>query len=111
MTADTYAQPDLIAAIEEAEAERDNAFGHLDAADGFDENALLRDQIVRLGRNGHEFSANDLPEWVREQTNPNRRGRAFRAALDDGLIEVVGFVKSTNKATHGHRVLTYRGVA
>ena len=107
----TIETPDLFDAIRDAEAERDRAFAHLDAADGFDENALLREQIIILARTHDTFSANDMPQWVRERTAPNRRGRAFRAALDDGLIEVVGFVKSANKATHGHRVLTYRRVA
>ncbi|VXC06887.1 hypothetical protein [Aeromicrobium sp. 9AM] len=72
MTADTYAQTDLMAAIAEAEAECDKAFGHLDAADGFDENTLLREQIERLARTCDTFSANDIPEWVRAVTNPNR---------------------------------------
>lgn len=110
-----YCRPRLVRdeapAIAEAEAERDKAFDHLDASDGFDENALLREQILKLANTLPTFSANDMPQWVRDRTKANRRGRAFRAALDDGLIEVVGFVKSSNKATHGHRVLTYRAVA
>ena len=101
-------QPDIFDAIADAEAQRDAAFDHLDAADGFDENSLLRDQIVALGRTMPVFSSNDLAEWVRERTNPNRRGRMFSQLVREGVLAEVGMVKSSNVRAHGKRVLTYR---
>lgn len=40
------AQPDLLDAITEAEAERDRAYSRMDAADVADENAVILDAIV-----------------------------------------------------------------
>lgn len=87
---------------------RDRAFAHLDASDGFDENGLLRQQYLKLARQHAVFSANDLPQWVRDRTDPNRRGKAFRELLDAGVLVDVGTVKSSNPRAHGKRVLTYR---
>lgn len=104
----TIQTPDLFDAIAEAEAERDEAFTHLDASDTFDENALLREQIIRLGQTRDIFSANDIPQWVRDRTNANRRGRMFSQLASEGVLAEVGMVKSSNVKAHGKRVLTYR---
>lgn len=104
----TYAQPDLMAAIAEAEAARDRAFTHLDASDCNDENALLREQITALGRRMDVFSANDVPQWLRDRTTPNRRGRMFKQLAEEGVLTVVGITKSSNPKAHGKDVLTYR---
>lgn len=87
---------------------RDEAFAHLDASDTNDENALLHDAITVLADQLDEFSANDLPQFIRDRTLPNRRGRAFTQAIEDGLIEEVGSVQSSNPKAKGHRVLRYR---
>lgn len=93
------------------DALREVAFTTLDAADSFDENDLLREQITMLGRYLDTFSANDLPEKVRAATNPNRRGRMFNQLAKEGVLTEVGSVKSANPKAHGKRVLTYRLVA
>lgn len=103
--------PTLLDAIRDAEAEKAAAFDHLDTSDSHDENTLLREQIVALGRRLDVFSANDLPEWVRERTNPNRRGRMFSQLAREDVLAEVGMVKSSNVKAHGKRVLTYRLVA
>lgn len=88
---------------------REEAFARLDqAAGGEDENALLRRTIIALGHRKAEFTPDDLPEQVRETTNPNRRGRVFAALVSDGLIRVVGETKSRNPKAHGKRVNVYR---
>lgn len=99
---------DLLDLIAEGDARRDDAFGHLDASDTFDENALLREQIIQLGRFLPTMSANDLPQWVRDRTLPNRRGRMFSQLANEGVLEEVGMVKSSNPKAHGKRVLVYR---
>lgn len=87
---------------------RDEAFAHLDASDSNDENALLHDAITVLADQLEEFSANDLPQFIRDRMSSKRPGRAFRQAIDDGLIEVVGQVQSSNPKAKGHRILRYR---
>lgn len=90
---------------------REAAFDDLDAADTFDENKFLRDTILTLGRLHPIISANDLPQWVRDRTNPNRRGRMFNQLAKEGALDEVGSVKSANPKAHGKRVLTYRLVS
>jgi hypothetical protein len=105
------AEPTLLDAIAEAEAERDRAFTNLDASDQRDELTLILDTIVRVADRGAVFSANDVRPLLPEGVNTNRVGRAYARAIELGLIEVHGFTKSTDKGTHGKRVLTYRRAA
>ncbi len=102
---------DLLDLIAEGESRRDEAFDRLDQSDKAAENRLLRAEILYLGRQHDVFSANDLPEWVREATSPNRRGRMFSQLAGEGVLSEVGMVKSSNPKAHGKRVLTYRLVA
>lgn len=95
-----------------AEQRKSQAFDRLDRADSTDENALLRREIIRLGRRKLEFTADDLPASVRETTNANRRGRVFSALIDEGVIREIGRTKSLNPRAHGKKVGVYRlGVA
>lgn len=80
----------------------------LDATDRFDEFATLRDAIELLSKTRRVFSANDLPAHVRTKVNPQRVGRAFKAALDDGVIVKVAYTRSDKKCTHGKPVWTYQ---
>lgn len=90
---------------------RDEAFTNLDANDSTDENKLLRTEIICLGLQRDVFSSNDLAQWVRDNTHPNRRGRVFAQLAKEGLLTEVGMVKSANPKAHGKRVLLYSLVA
>lgn len=90
---------------------RDEAFTQLDANDSTHENKLLRTEIICLGLQRDVFSSNDLSDWVRDNTHPNRRGRMFAQLAKEGLLAEVGMVKSANPKAHGKRVLTYKLVA
>lgn len=88
---------------------RAEAFTRLDAAPAAqDENALLRREIIALGHRKMEFTPDDLPEQVRQSTNPNRRGRVFAALVESRQIREVGRVKSRNPKAHGKTVGVYR---
>lgn len=92
----------------EADARKAEAFTRLDAADAGDENALLRREIVALGRRKVEFTPDDLAPELRQRTNPNRRGRVFSALISEGVLTEVGRIKSANPKAHGKTVGVYR---
>ena len=106
----TTAELDIFAAIAEAEAERDAAYLHMDATDTRDENAIILDAI-RLQSNGDRpFSANDIRSTLPESVNRNRIGRQFARAAQLGVITFHGYVKSTDKGTHGKRIALWTGI-
>jgi hypothetical protein len=90
---------------------REEAFTNLDVNDTKDENRLLRTEIICLGLQRDVFSSNDLSDWIRANTHPNRRGRMFAQLAKEGLLTEVGMVKSSNKKAHGKRVSAYRLVS
>lgn len=90
-----------------AEQRKSEAFTRLDQSDRFDENGLLRREIVALGRRMAEFTPDDLSPEVRQRTNPNRRGRMFSALLSEGVIREIGRAKSANPKAHGKTVGVY----
>lgn len=93
------------------EVRRDQAFRNLDASDATDENAVIFRAIREVAAQGGEFSANDVRPLLPEQINRHRIGRQFSRAIELGLIEPVGLVKSTDPGTNAHRVLKYRRAA
>jgi hypothetical protein len=68
--------------------------------------------IIRRAAMNHErFSSNDLREaFEKAGVRETRRGPAFAAAKKRGWVEQDGYVRSTDGATKGHPVATYRSL-
>jgi len=62
--------------------------------------------IVGLSLAFPEFSSDDLRREMRPPNRPSQIGAAFRSAQKQGLIEAVGYKKSTSKTRNNgsHRV-------
>lgn len=101
----TTTDPDLLDLIE---TDLREAFAQLDATDrGGWERSVILTAIEHLADQGRPFSANDVRPLLPE-VNTNRIGRCFALAADRGLIEFVGYVRSTDRGTHGKRIATWR---
>lgn len=97
--------------VVEGEARRDQAFANLDASDAAGENAVIFRAIREVAAQGREFSANDVRPLLPEGINRHRIGRQFSRAIELGVIEPCGLVKSDDPGTNAHRVLKYRRAA
>ena len=88
---------------------RDEGYRQMDAAKGaMEETALLRREILALGRRKLEFTADDLDISIRNTTNPNRRGRVFASLVESRQLRIVGERKSLNPKAHGKTINVYR---
>ena len=64
--------------------------------------------ILRLAKTEPEFTADSLRMILRSAPHPNWPGLAFHRAQSAGLIEWVGYVKSSSKSRKGSPVSIWR---
>lgn len=66
--------------------------------------------ITRLAATGRPFTADDVRAQAGDPPgHPNALGARFLAARRSGLLEEVGYVRSTRPDAHARRLVTYRG--
>ena len=91
-----------------ATADRNRAFGNLDAADKAAELDAILDVIGKHAATGREFTANEVRPDLPEGVNTNRIGRAFYRAIELGIVEPVALDRSNKRNTHRARINRYR---
>ena len=67
-----------------------------------------RFMIVQLSKAQDRFTADDLRKVMRPAPNCYWAGLAFSRAQEDGLIEWIGYRKSTTKSRKGSAVSVWR---
>jgi hypothetical protein len=63
-----------------------------------------------LARNGAEFTAEDVREWVGDPPHPNALGARVLAAVKADIIVRTGYRKATRREAHARVLAVYRGV-
>lgn len=91
-----------------AERARDEAMVRVLAARP-DDRSKVEAAIRRLAATGRPFSANDAREL--HGVKGGVVGSTFNALRQAGVISPAGDEKSTDKATHGHRIFKWIGAA
>jgi len=80
-----------------------------DAADQAWREAFDR-AIGVLAARGEPFTATDVRDIVGDPpSHPNAAGARFNSAARHGVIEQIGYVKSTRPSLHSHPVCLWRG--
>lgn len=65
--------------------------------------------IAVLSRNGAEFTAEDVRQWVGDPPHPNALGARILAAAKGGIIQCIGYRKATRREAHARVLGVYRG--
>ena len=66
--------------------------------------------ITTLARGGHEFSAEEIRQWVGDPSNPNAWGGRFLAAIKRGIIRRIGYRQAKRPEAHARVIAVYQGV-
>lgn len=66
--------------------------------------------ISWLARNGAEFTAEDVRQWISDPPHPNAMGARFLAAVKGKVIETLGYRKAKRPSAHARVLAVYRGV-
>jgi len=62
-----------------------------------------------LARGGHEFTAEDVRQWVGDPPNPNAWGGRFLMAMKKGIIRRIGYRPAKRKEAHARVLAVYTG--
>jgi hypothetical protein len=81
-------------------AERDHALEHVEQAGDDWSRSVVDKAIVETGRRLGEFSANDVRHLLPE-VRRSLIGARFLALSKQGRLQAIGYVPSTDRATHG----------
>lgn len=66
-------------------------------------------EIEHLTRNFGAVTADDVTARIGPPPNRYVLGAVFSKMVKQGVVEPVGYVKSTRRSSHGRRVTSYRG--
>ena len=65
--------------------------------------------IATLSRNGADFTAEDVRQWVGDPPHPNALGARILSAVKNGIIQCIGYRKATRREAHARILGVYRG--
>ena len=65
--------------------------------------------ISWLARNGAEFTAEDVRDWIPEPPHPNAMGGRFLAAMKSNTITRLCYRKAKRPTAHARILAVYRG--
>ena len=103
-------QPTLLDEIAEAERLKHEGMALVDSHQDQRWRAEVDAAIASLARRGEPFTSEDVRALVAtEPTHPNAWGPRFVAAANAGVIEFLGYVKSSRPSLRRARVAQWRG--
>lgn len=88
----------------EAAAAADELLAQLLSETSTWDRAVVRQAVLTYGRDGREFSMNDLRDLLPEVRN---LGALVKGMATAKLLIPVGFVRSTAESTHGKHITVY----